>query len=296
MQKGGTGKTTLALHLAIRAAFGYIPEVKKRVLLIDVDEQQNASKSLLRMETIEGEGYSLPPIHPDYNPDDPEDVEWGGRSNSVDLYYGNPVMPYPTQIHPRLDVLPSDGIVLKTFDGIKESADSTTLDAIYQFMHSFFKQPDVQELYDLVVFDCPPGKSLITTPILRAITDLILPTQAGTFSMDGVQRMIYEVDRENRYRETDLNLIGIIPNQIDERLNKHRANLQILRESPITREYMAPFNIKRLVAIGLEQLPMGPISDCTLEDTNAEAQIQTFIEFVRERMYGARDGQMRVGA
>ncbi|WP_103654393.1 ParA family protein [Agarilytica rhodophyticola] len=296
MQKGGPGKTTLALHLAIRAAMGFIPELdpNKRVLLIDVDGQQNASKTAIKMEAVAGEGYSVPPIHDDFDPNDPDDVQWGGRSNSISIYYGNDVVPYESLICDRLDVLPADGAVLNSFDDLKKSADQSTLDAIYQRIFDFCNGDDVQEEYSLIIFDCPPGKNLISTPVLRACTDVFLPTLAETYSIDGVRRMLTEIKKENKFRVCDLNIIGVIPNLVDLRRNNHKANLELLRSHPETREYMPDFDLRNLVAMAFEQIPEREIVNAQLSDPKAETQIMQFIEFVRRKMFSSNENQQLI--
>ena len=287
MQKGGTGKTTLGLHLAIRAALGHIPEIKKKVLIIDVDQQQNSSKTLLKMETIAGDGSPIPPIHPNYDPNDPDDSGWGGRSNSLDLYYDNEIQPYPSALSERLEILPADGNALWRFDKIKKGQDQSLLDSIYKHMHLFFMEKDVQDLYDLVIIDCPPGKTLITTPVMRAATDIILPAQPETFGVDGTHKMIFDVMRENEYRKCPINFIGVIPNLCD-RTNDHKTKLAALRSNSLTAPYTAPFSMHRYVSMRIESLPMESMTKCTLGNKKAESQVQRFVEYVGDSMFKER--------
>lgn len=288
MQKGGVGKTTLCIHTAVRAALGLIPEVKKKILVIDVDQQQNLSKTLLDMEPVEEEGYCIPPIHPCFDPNDPEDADWDGRSNSLDLYYGNGVTPYPSKISDRIDVLPSDGAVLLDFDDYKTTSDENLLEAIYNQMFNFFSLEEVQDEYDLVIYDCPPGKSLITTPVLRAITDLILPTDAASYGIDGVHRLIYEINKENNFRFCNVNILGIIPNKCDPRKNNLEiAALRALRKNSITAKHVMPFNMYSRSAMRFESLPTNVINDPVIQDKKTENQIINFIGYIRHKMFGA---------
>ena len=128
--KGGVGKTTLAINLAIRAACGEIPEVdpSKNILICDMDAQQNTSQTLLQMEKAGANDYLLPPLHPDYNPE--EDFDWDGRCSSTDIYYDRDVVPYPT-VFSRLDVLPANGDHLELFQNLtKNVTEGTLLDQI----------------------------------------------------------------------------------------------------------------------------------------------------------------------
>ena len=67
LRKGGVGKTLFSVLLA--QYLGHVSKTPRRVLLIDLDTQQNASESLLDMgesSSVSGE-YKIPPTHPDYD-------------------------------------------------------------------------------------------------------------------------------------------------------------------------------------------------------------------------------------
>jgi len=86
--KGGVGKTTCSKIMA-----EYLSKVKKMsVLGINFDPQCNFSHQYLQMEIdpVAPEGL-IPPIHPDYNPEDVDDVEWEGRSSIAEIFYGQGV-------------------------------------------------------------------------------------------------------------------------------------------------------------------------------------------------------------
>lgn len=288
MEKGGTGKTTLALHLAMRAALGFIPELdaNKKILFVDVDGQQNGSKTAMRMEAVEGEGYSIPPIHDLFDPDDPHDVAWGGRSNSISVYYGHDVVPYASDICRNLDVLPADGAVLNSFDDLKKSSNQSTLDAIHQRLYEFCLNEDVQSEYSLVIFDCPPGKNLITTPVLRACTDVFLPTQVETYGVDGVARMLKEIKKEDKFRVCPINILGVVPNLVDGRKNIHKANLKMLRNNDQTAPYLADFALHNRAAMAFQQIPERNMTEnVTLSDPKAEHEVAQFINFISEKMF-----------
>jgi len=286
MDKGGVGKTTCANLLAWFASSGYFPSVKKRVLGMDFDDQQNFSSLYLDMERVEGFYSRFPPIHPTFNPEDPEDVEWGGRSCSTDLYYGNPVEPYPTRLS-NFEILPSDGLQIKSFEDAERTADQTLLEQITEKLAEWMREPDVQARYDMIILDCPPGKNLITAPILRACTDVILPTQMETFSIEGLLGVLADIKEANMNRRVPINIAGIVPNMVDYRLSMHKANLEALQSNPKTGPYVIKTALKSLSDFKLPATPIMTENASTLKKGSAAHRLAlNFMDDICNSMYG----------
>lgn len=290
MEKGGVGKTTLAILLATYAAEGYFKDVKKRVLVMDFDGQQNLSQSMLEMESIPNFKALLPPLHPDYDSTDPDDVEWGGRSNSIDLYYGNTVLPYPTTQSKNLDCLPSDGVQLKQFDDYQDSEDKTLLEQINQQLGNWFRQPDVQETYDLIVLDCPPGVHLITTPIMRSCTDIIVPVTMESYAISGFHKLMREVEIQNKERECPVNIAAIVPNQFDSRKSIHKTHwkkMQGLKDHPLYGHAIIKNPMKSLADFITQQLPVNEKTGSMLSRSSPAYPItMEILDHVSKSMYG----------
>lgn len=290
MEKGGVGKTTLSILLAAYASEGYFPDIKKKILVMDFDAQQNLSQSFLPMESIPNFRALLPPIHPDYDPNDPEDIEWGGRSNSVDLYYGNPVVPYPTEQSDRLDCLPSDGFQLTQFDQFQRSDDKTLLQQINDEMVNFFSQPDVQEIYDLVILDCPPGVHLITSPILRSATDIIIPVAMERYSVSGFHKLIREIDNEHKDRPFPLNIAAVVPNLYNGQRTIHKAHWKSLKAQKTDPRYgqaIVDTPLKNLNDFLYQQLPFNDRGKSLLPRSSpAYPLTMSVLDHISKNMYG----------
>src|SRR5271170_6355501 len=82
-RKGGSGKTTCARTICELAA---IPEAYGIPTLgIDFDSQCSLSKLYLRMESADTEdGFTRPPLHPDFDPET-DSSDWDGRSSQSEL-------------------------------------------------------------------------------------------------------------------------------------------------------------------------------------------------------------------
>ena len=97
-RKGGVGKTTQS-----RTLCEYFSVVRRmRVLAIDLDSQCSLSHLLLDMDMSQvGEQGVRPPLHPEYDPGDPDQANWNGRSSSADIFYGAAGLPVPGYASPR---------------------------------------------------------------------------------------------------------------------------------------------------------------------------------------------------
>ena len=286
--KGGVGKTTLAVNLAVRAAMGHIPELdsSKRVLILDMDGQQNTSSMFLKMERIGDVAVKQIPIHPEYDETLYED--WNGRSSSTDIYYNNDVVPYPT-VFDRLDILPANGDQLSLFMNMANSADRDHLEEVTEHFKRFVLGEDVAEEYDLMVFDTPPGVNFITIPVFRACTHVIVPLTPEPMALDGLSTVIGSIRHENEYRQEPVSLAGIVPNNIDSRLRMHKDNLQHLLASKETADLLwSSGGLSSRVAFKLEDFPINPQS-YIYKDAKAENEMSEFINEFRRRIYHSED-------
>jgi len=182
-QKGGVGKTTSAINIGAALA-----TCGKSVLLIDLDPQANATSGV----SIEPEEATI------Y-----ECLMERALINSAIL---------PTCIH-GLNIIPSKGDLVGAEIEVSNLADRESI-----------LKTIVGEIqgHDFVIIDCPPAFGLLTINALVAASAVIVPVQCEYYAMEGLGRLMGNVDRIRDSFNPDLDLQGILLTMYDSRINLSR--------------------------------------------------------------------------
>jgi chromosome partitioning protein len=208
--KGGVGKSLISQLISTYIAF----KKNKKVLVIDFDPQGNMSYRFLKDTRIRDMSSYKPPIHPDYDPEDPDDDNWSGKSSALDMWTENPVVPYPTDLD-NLDILPSDASLIREIENFEYSS---SLEEIVKRPYDFFNMDDFIDCgYDLVLIDTPPAKGPLTQGAIRAATHVLIPLELSNKSLQGLAGMIDLVNRQNIYRPkgSQSKVVGLLKNKVD---------------------------------------------------------------------------------
>lgn len=161
-EKGGTCKTTLAVNTAAWLAL----KREKRVLLVDLDTQGHAGKCL---------GIDVRSVTPNA-------FDWLTRD---DVRLGD--VTRPTAM-PGLSVVPA----------YKQLAElPQVLSADPQRARRLANRLEVPEAdaYDYIVFDAPPSLGLVTTNILVAASEVVIPVAVTYLSLDGCAEMVQTIEQ-----------------------------------------------------------------------------------------------------
>lgn len=182
-QKGGVGKTTTAINLATALA-----AVKKRLLLVDLDPQSNATTGL-------GIGHRI--------------REQGTYSALLD---GIPLqqLTCPSMI-PYLDVLPA------TTDLLGAELELVSLPLREQLLKKALNTQRHQ--YDYIIIDCPPALGLLTLNALVAADSVLIPVQCEYYALEGLSQLMRTIERVRTLFNKTLELQGIVLTMHDKRNN-----------------------------------------------------------------------------
>ncbi|MEM1003528.1 MAG: ParA family protein [Bacteroidota bacterium] len=240
--KGGEGKTTMSIMLADYAAI----VMEKEVLAIDLDPQANFSKYYLNIEYDPVyKGGKVPPLHPEYNPD--KDISWDGRSSIANIFFGEEVIPYPTD-YKNIEILPAHSNKLQEAEAVTRNE---VLEKVHLQLKRFVQLSEVQNEYEIIIIDTPPSKGPLTIAGIKACTDMVIPSQMEEDSIDGIYGMMQLWKQETYARppENPINLAGILANRVRE-VSLHKNFFEQLKSLESTKDYVIDKKIKERVIYG----------------------------------------------
>lgn len=204
--KGGVAKTTTTVALAetLASRFG------KRILVIDLDPQTNATVMLLgetRWKELNEKGHTLATLFKDaLEPQDKKfDLEKTLQRKVSDV-----------QGAEKVDLLPSSLDLIDVQDKLASAPTGqfysvTPIDLLRLAVKSTLDN------YDLVLVDCPPNLGIITLNGLRISEGYIIPTVPDILSTYGIPQITKRVRNFSREIAEDINPIGIV-------ITKYQAN------------------------------------------------------------------------
>lgn len=214
-QKGGVGKTTTAVNLA--ACLG---ASEKKVLLVDMDAQCNASTGL----GIEKGSRELS-IY---------DVLARGESDGISI---NDAIVQCENV-PYLDIVPADvnlaGLEIELVNEI--AREKRLAEAL----------SDLDDSYEYVIIDSPPSLGLTTINILTATDSVLIPIQCEYYALEGLAELLNTIRLVQKNLNSDLTIEGVLLTMYDGRLNLSRQVVEDVKSFFAGQVFdtMIPRNVK----------------------------------------------------
>ena len=216
-QKGGVGKTTSAINIALSLA---VTEVK--TLLVDLDPQANATTGLTEL---------LIEIN----------------KNIYDAILGNENVKncVAKTSFSHLDVIKS------TNDLVGAEIELVGVMAReYQLKKAL---EAIKNEYDIIIIDCPPSLGLLTINALTAANAVVIPIQCEYYALEGLGQLLNTVRLVQRHLNKELEITGIIMTMYDGRLNLSKQVVEEV-DSFLKKNYLKHLFIVMYVLVKLPVL------------------------------------------
>ena len=231
--KGGVGKTTTTVAIAEMLSV----EHRKRVLVIDLDPQTNATTILIgedKWEKLNDEHQTLAQLFKDALLD-------GAQEREFELERALQKQVSPVREVLYVDLLPSSIDLIDVQDRLASMPvgqyySRSPTDILYTAIKNIIDE------YDYVLIDCPPNLGIITLNGLRVAQGYIIPAIPDVLSTYGIPQIVTRVAGFAAELNEPIKPYGIVVSKYREQSSTHSRTLRDLRQrnSPPVFETVIP--------------------------------------------------------
>ncbi|WP_049922531.1 ParA family protein [Halopiger djelfimassiliensis] len=244
-QKGGVGKTTVAINLA-----GALNDLGRDVLFVDLDPQGNATEGLGLLEAYDAEPPAL-----------------------LDALVDPTAVPRDEIIysHAEMDVITSNVDMNAAESALMQESDpEARLDALLEH---------VETDYDVVVVDCPPHLGLLTDNALYATENLVIPALAEPTSKRSLELLFDYVGALELEHDVQIEPRALVANRIE----NTRAATDMLEWFEDALPDVPLYRIRKRVALQ-RAFAAGTSIFAAEEETDMQSVFTSMAETIDERL------------
>jgi chromosome partitioning protein len=205
--KGGVGKTTCAVNVATSLVLDH----GKKVLLVDLDPQTNASLSLMTEQAWSDWARDSGTMA------DVLDVDGEGRRGDDHVKFRRCIVGDVVPAVPGLDLIPSH--LKLTFLDL-DLAGRPGRERIFAR-----KLAKVVDDYDFVLCDCPPNLQVATQNALHASDYFVVPMQPDFLSSVGLTLLLDRLDYLKAELEIDVKCMGVAFSRVRRHVKFHQETM-----------------------------------------------------------------------